>query len=168
MILFLPFRNKLNTLTFLGVSFLVTKGESKALVSESGAGCSSVLSGSGVVSFCEGADIGRLNRDEFGERPKEVKETAVAAQIQADCKCKVHAEIPATDDSRKPGHPSSSPNALPTAHPFIATATSSRAPGLSLILTPEVAPSEGAVLFACSGHTFPLAMLTSDAITQSP
>jgi hypothetical protein len=43
-----------------------------ALVSESGA---SILSGSGAVSFREGADIGRLNRGEFGERPKEVKET---------------------------------------------------------------------------------------------
>ena len=120
------------------------------------------------MSFREGADIGCLNRGEFEERPKEVKETAVAAQIQADCKRKVHAEILATDDSRKPGHPSSSPNALATAHPFIATAASSRAPGRSLILTPEVAPSEGAVLFACSGHTFLLALLTSDTITQSP
>ena len=134
------------------------------LVSESEA---AIHSDSGAVSFREGADIGRLNRGEFGERPKEVKETAVAAQIQADCKCKVHAKILATDDSRKPGHPSSSPNPLLTAHPFIATAAS-RAPGRSLILTPEVAPSEGAVLFACSGHTFPLALLTSDAITQSP
>jgi hypothetical protein len=139
-----------------------------ALISQSGAGSSSVLSDSGAVSFCEGADIRRLNHGEFEERPKEVKETAIAAQIQADCKCKVHPEVLATDDSRKPGHPSSSPNALPTAHPFIATAASSGAPGLSLILTPEVAPSEGAVLFPCSGHTFPLALLTSDAITQSP
>jgi hypothetical protein len=43
----------------------------------------------------------------------------------------------------------------------------SRAPGPSLILTPEVAPGEVAVLFPCSGHTFPLALLTSDAIAQS-
>ena len=139
-----------------------------ALIGESGAGSSSVLSGVGAVSFREGADIGRLNRGEFGERSKEAKETAVAAQIQADCKCKVHAEILATDDSRNSGHPSSSPNALPTALPFIATSISSRAPGPSLILTPEVAPSEGAVLFPCSGHSFLLALLTSDAITQSP